>query len=188
MKRSLLALLATGLALTSFAQEDSTGPKPDTIRVGSMIIIKKPGHHHDGGHEVIISNKRKSTSNISTNWFIFDLGFANWNDETNYAAAQQSGFVSADIDSKDNLNLRNGKSVNVNIWFFMQKLNLVKHVVNLKYGLGLELNNYHFDDEQVRFAKNPTYISIDPTIVNAKKNKLAADYITVPMMLNFDFT
>ena len=35
--------------------------------------------------------------------------------------------------------LKTVKSVNVNIWFFMQRLNLIKHYVNLKYGLGLEL-------------------------------------------------
>lgn len=188
MKKTVLAILAIGLVLTSFAQSDSTASKPDTIRVGGMIIIKKPGRNHAEDREVIISNRRKNSSNISTNWFIFDLGFANWKDETNYASAMQSGFVSSDIAGKDNLDLRNGKSVNVNIWLFMQKLNLAKHYVNLKYGMGVELNNYRFDDEKVRFAKNPTRISLDPALANAKKNKLAADYITVPMMLNFDFT
>jgi hypothetical protein len=37
----------------------------------------------------------------------------------------------------------------------MQRLNLIKHVVNLKYGLGLELNNYHFDDEKVLLHEEP---------------------------------
>lgn len=188
MKRTVLALLAIGLAFTSFAQADSTAPKSDTIRIGGMIIIKRPGRNHTEDREVIISNKRKSNANISTNWWIVDLGFANYNDETNYAAAQQSGFVSSDISGKDNLKLRTGKSVNVNIWVFQQKLNLVKHYVNLKYGAGVELNNYRFDDERVRFTKNPTTISLDPALADAKKNKLAADYITIPMMLNFDFT
>jgi hypothetical protein len=65
---------------------------------------------------------------------------------------------------------------------------MIKHVLNLKYGLGLELNNYRFDDRSVRFQKNPVMITIDHSIDNVKKNKLAADYITVPMMLNFNFT
>ena len=63
-----------------------------------------------------------------------------------------------------------------------------QHVVNLKYGLGLELNNYFFDDESIRFQKNPTLVVMDPNIKDAKKNKLAADYLTVPLMLNFNFT
>lgn len=188
MKRHVLALFATGLALTSFAQTDSTAQKSDTIRIGGMIIIKKPGQKGNENREVIISNRRRSTSNVSTNWWIVDLGFANWKDETNYAQARQSGFVTSDVTSKDNLKLRSGKSVNVNIWVFQQRLNLVKHVVNLKYGLGVELNNYRFDDEKVRFSKNPTSISIDPSLEGATKNKLAADYATIPLMLNFNFT
>ena len=70
----------------------------------------------------------------------------------------------------------------------MQRVNMIKHVVNLKYGFGLDLNNYHFDDERVRFHKNPTYVSLSDTLKGAKKNKLAADYVTVPMMINFNFT
>jgi hypothetical protein len=189
MKRSVLALFAIGIALSSFAQADTTAPeKADTIKIGGMIIIKKPGRNNSERREVIISNKRTSRSNISTNWWIVDLGFANYHDETSYAAARQSGFVSQDITSQDNLELRPGKSVNVNIWFFQQRLNIIKHVVNLKYGLGLELNNYRFDDEKVRFTKNPTRISLDPALAEASKNKLAVDYATVPMMLNFNFT
>lgn len=188
MKKAVLATLAIGLSLSLFAQTDSTEKSADTIRIGGMIIIKKPGRDNRESRDVIISNKRRSNSNISTNWWIVDLGFANYKDETAYAAAQQSGFVSADIAGKDNLELRTGKSVNVNIWVFQQKLNLVKHVVNLKYGLGVELNNYRFDDERVRFTKNPTTISLDQNLATAGKNKLAADYATIPMMLNFNFT
>lgn len=186
MKTFVLLASALCFATLSFAQTDTSGSRSDTIRVGGMIIIKKPGKN---GKDVTISNRRRNKSgNVTTNWWIVDLGFANWKDETNYAAAQQSGFVTPAISNKDNLKLRTGKSVNVNIWFFMQKLNLAKHYVNLKYGLGLELNNYRFDDERVRFTKNPTTIGFDPTLADAGKNKLAADYVTVPVMLNFNFT
>ena len=190
MKTVILSALLSGMTMMSFAQTDTTAPaKSDTIHIGGMIIVKKPGK--DGGESkdiVISSHKRTRLTNISTNWWIVDLGFANYKDETDYAAAQQSGFVTAGINGKDNLKLRTGKSVNVNIWFFMQKLNITKHVVNLKYGLGLELNNYHFDDERVRFTKNPTTVGFDTALIHADKNKLAADYITVPLMLNFNFT
>lgn len=189
MKTIVFAALLMGSTLTSFAQTDSTTVKSDTIRIGGMIIVKKPGKNGGESREVIISNRRRNKlSNVSTNWWIVDLGFANYKDETNYAAAQQSGFITSAITGKDNLKLRTGKSVNVNIWVFMQKLNLAKHVVNLKYGLGVELNNYRYNDERVRFTKNPTTVSLDQTLENADKNKLAADYVTVPVMLNFNFT
>jgi len=77
---------------------------------------------------------------------------------------------------KDQMKLRSGKSRNVNVWFFMQKLNIASHVLNLKYGLGLELNNYYFD-ENIVFSKKPTNISL--ATADLKKSKLAADYLTV---------
>lgn len=190
MKRTLLALIALSGAMTCLAQDSTGKDKVDTIRVGGMIIIKD--HKNDDGEkrnrDIIISNHhKKKSSNISTNWWIFDLGFANVKDQTNYAAAMASGFIDNSI-NKDQLDLRTGKSVNVNVWFFMQRLNVIQHVVNLKYGLGLELNNYRFDNESVRFTKNPTTITLDPDLKDADKNKLAADYITVPFMVNFNFT
>jgi hypothetical protein len=190
MKRLLLAMIALSGAMFGMAQDSTAKDKADTIKVGGMIIIKD--HKGNDGEkkktDITISNRhKKKSSNVSTNWWIVDIGFANLKDETNYAQALSSGFVGQGV-GKDQLDLRTGKSVNVNVWMFMQKLNMIKHVVNLKYGLGLELNNYRFDDETIRFSKNPTTITLDQSLKDAGKNKLAADYITVPMMLNFNFT
>jgi len=191
MKRVLLALIALSGAMTCLAQDSTAKDKADTIRVGGMIIIKDHKNDDDTtkrNRNITISNRNKrKSSNLTTNWWIVDIGFANLKDETNYAQALSSGFVGAGVD-KDQLDLKTGKSVNVNVWFFMQKLNVVKHVVNLKYGLGLELNNYRFDNETVRFSKNPTKITLDDNLKDIKKNKLAADYITVPFMVNFNLT
>ncbi len=68
-----------------------------------------------------------------------------------------------------------------------QKVNLINHNVNLKYALGLELNNYRFKNP-VRFNANLPYVEWDRTEGRTySKNKLAADYVTFPLMLNFDF-
>lgn len=190
MKKILLAIFASGISMLGLAQTDSTTEKADTIKIGNMVIIKKPGNDDrdgKGNKEVIITNRnRRRNSNITTNWAIVDLGFSNFNDQTNYGSAETQAFAPGL--TKDGIKLRTAKSVNVNIWFFMQRLNVISHVVNLKYGLGLELNNYHFDDKKVHFEKNPTLITLDPDYADLKKNKLAADYLTVPMMLNFNFT
>ena len=68
----------------------------------------------------------------------------------------------------------------------MQRLNLIKHVVNLKYGLGIELNNYRF--ESPLWYDKANNIFTEDVTRHYSKNKLAADYVTVPMMLNFNFT
>jgi Outer membrane protein beta-barrel domain len=186
MKQILLALVATGLSMSALAQTDSTSnERVDTIKVGGMIIIKKRNPNDTSDHEVTIHKRHDyKPSNITTNWAIFDLGFANYQDNTNYASAAAQQIAPGATD-KDALSLRTGKSVDVNIWFFMQRLNLIAHVVNLKYGLGLELNNYSYDRDLV-FQKNPTVIL--PASADLKKSKLAVDYVTVPMLLNFNLT
>lgn len=192
MKRIFILLSGICFALSGFAQTDTTATKNegDTIKVGNMIIIKKgnKGERNNDGEVRIHRRKNNYTpSNISTNWGILDIGFANFKDETNYAAAHASGFVANNV-GEDQFDLRGGKSVNVNVWFFMQRLNVIKHVVNLKYGLGLELNNYRFSQDNLKFTKNPTMVMLFGGDSSYSKNKLAADYVTVPFMLNFNFT
>jgi len=194
MKRIFTLCVALCTIVTAFAQTDTTGrqntpPADDTIRIGGMIIIRKAGSKDkevikDGEYKM--RNRRgNKPSNLTTNWWIFDIGFANYNDKSNYVTAAANGFVAPGI-NEDDLELKSGKSRNVNVWFFMQKLNIAKHVLNLKYGLGLELNNYFFENTKLAFAKNPTVISEGAT--DFKKVKLAADYLTVPIMLNINFT
>jgi len=192
MKRIFTLCVAICTIMTGFAQKDTTGKQtPDTIKIGGMVIIREQGGNYDTTKRrdkiFRINNRRNNDqpANIGTNWWIVDLGFSNYVDNTNYAGAISSGFLATGI-GEEELKARAGKSRNVNIWFFMQRVNMIKHVVNLKYGLGLELNNYHFGDREIRFNKNPT--NVDKGFTDPVKNKLAADYLTLPMMLNFNFT
>jgi hypothetical protein len=199
MKQIFTLCLLSCLGLAGFAQTDTTGTSQgDTIRIGGMVIIRKPGSKE---REVIRDRefrmrdrRHDKPSNLTTNWWILDLGFSNYSDKTVYGASTPADLY-APGSNKNWFDLKDGKSRNVNIWVFMQKLNVVKHVVNLKYGLGLELNNYHYK-QPVRYIKetlamvNPPRVFMDTSIVGRtyKKNKLAADYLTVPLMLNFNFT
>jgi Outer membrane protein beta-barrel domain len=131
-------------------------------------------------------DKNKELKNIENSWFVLDLGFSQYNDKTNYAQTLQQGMTDIGV-NKDKLKLNTISSRNVNIWILLQRLNLSKHKLNLKYGLGLELNNYRFDQSGISFQKNPTLISYTP-FNEASKVKLAADYLTVPLMLNFNST
>jgi hypothetical protein len=180
MKQAFTLLAGITMFFTGLAQTDSTKNEGDTVKVGGMILSTKPDKNIEVEVEVKI-HQRKKPARISTNWWIVDLGFTNYTDNSNYTA---NGF--APNLTKDHFKLRTGKSVNVNIWAFMQKLNIISGVVNLKYGIGLELNNYRYK-EPIKYETSPTKVILDDTR-NYSKNKLAADYLTVPMMLNFNFT
>ena len=155
---------------------------------------KKPGKKVEGfdlfkteklveGFDLFKTEKKKELKNIENFWWVLDLGFSGYTDQSNYALARTIGFVAPNI-GKDQLKLNMAASRNVNLWILMQRVNLVKHMLNLKYGVGLEMNNYRFEQENIQFQKNPTAIYLG--MVEYNKVKLAADYITVPMMLNLN--
>ena len=207
MKQLNILLAAVFFCMSASAQTDTTNSskKSDTMRIGNIIIIK----NGKGSGEVSKASKemrkhdfeRKHSRKISTNWWIVDLGFANYDDKTNYTntgnyLVNRPGYPGI---SKSDFNLRTGKSVNVNIWLFMQRINLIKKNVSLKYGLGVELNNYRYKSTSALSYKEgglEPYSSglqrNDPFIfrdsISFSKNKLAADYVTVPLMLNFSTT
>lgn len=190
MKRTFMILAGICFGLSGMAQTDSTKKESDTIRVGNILIIKekKDGKNDDDDDDDDVKvehQKSYKPKNVSTNWGIVDLGISQFHDNTDYIKSVSEGHLGAGA-NEDWFDLRDGKSINVNIWFFMQRVNLVKHIVNLKYGLGLELNNYRYY-ENIKYQKTPTPLVIMDT-VNYSKNKLAADYLTIPMMLNFNFT
>ena len=195
MKRLTLLLATAFFCLAVSAQKGK-----DTIRIGNMVIVKE-GKTNSGGDKVVKMKRDQAPRklrNVSTNWGVLDLGFSNYDDKTNYAALGGSYLVNRPgypAFGKSDFKLRAGKSINVNIWIFMQRVNLIKHHVNLKYGLGLELNNYRYKstisylENGVEPYSNGSVVRTDPFIfrdsISFSKNKLAADYITIPFMLNF---
>ena len=201
MKRLICAAACLLVAGMSFAQTDSTAKNSDTVKVGNFIIIKKKNRNGSVTEEKNDERRNKielraerrprRRSNISTNWWIMDLGFANMRDNTDYASAQSGGYFKTLRSANGPVNqnsykLITGKSSNVNIWLFMQKLNLVNHVVNLKYGLGLEMYNFRYDNS-LSYRKDPEPFVFNDSI-SFTKNKLYVEYLTVPIMLNFNTT
>ena len=193
------------IAQQGFAQTDSSATKTDTVRVGNFLIIKK-NKSTDSGSDMGSSGRKDydinatvrsivrspaKKKNISTNWWIFDLGFANLRDNTDYSYAQAGSYFKTfrPADGPVNQNsyrLNTGKTSNVNIWFFMQKLNVSKHVLNLKYGLGLEMYNFRYDT-RLSYRKDPVPFVYNDSI-GFSENKLFASYLTVPFMINVNTT
>jgi len=203
MKRLTLLLAMAIICLTVSAQDQkdtTTNPVKDTIRVGSMTIVKE-GKTKNGKDKSWSDHKHKKPRNLSTNWGIIDFGLSNYDDRTNYSAAgsylvNRPGYPAL---GENDFKLRTEKSINFNIWFFMQRLNLIKHYVNLKYGLGIEFNKYYYkiydNIPTISYREGGTIPysggvqTTSPFIfrdsIAFSKNKLKADYLTVPLMLNF---
>lgn len=197
MKRLTVWVAAGLICATASAQDEAgkTSTKSDTIRIGGMVIVKKGDKkvkEISMGNGPVPSRNKK----VTTNWGVVDIGFSNYFDKTDYSATgsylvNKPGSPAL---GKSDFKLRDGKSININVWFFTQQVSLYKRYFNLKYGLGIELNNYRYksavsyrESGQVPYAPagtvtNAPFIFRDS--ISFKKNKLAADYLTVPLMLN----
>lgn len=173
---------------------DSTFKKDcDTVSIWEFSIIQCKSDKDNSEHHttVVFGAKNKSKEelkDVEISWFGFELGWNNFIDRTNYGTAAVNDFVrlgSGHEATEDVFSLRNGKSVNVNIWPVWIKVNLVRHYLSLKTGLGIEMNNY-------RYTKNISYINdvsstyIIRDSVNFRKNKLFTEYLTIPLLLRLE--
>jgi hypothetical protein len=202
---------------SSYTKTDSILVKPDTIKVGNFFIVKKSAENGkvilnarnqagtiqignvtlkandlDSNPVIKIERKKPAPKKVSTNWWIFDLGFAGNRDETNYATAVVNNnylrtFGAANGGAnKQTFNLNNGKTTNVNLWFFMQKVSIVKQAVFLKYGMGMEMYNFRYDSRVSYRKESFPYLYNDS--ISFSKNKLFAGYLSVPLMLHVNTT
>lgn len=224
MKHKILLIcvlvLCGGWAHAQKADTKNTPAPPDTIQIKGLIIIKgkneKGRNSYKFYHDTAYA-RQKLKKNLQTKWFVFDLGFNNYIDRSDYNGASFVNYypnttafyngaaaspVSKSYDysaaglatfapreastplTPSEFKLITGKSINFNIWLFQQRLNITKHQLNLLYALGLEMNNY-------RYARSITYLPGYPTqiirdSIAFSKNKLFAEYISVPVMLNFN--
>ena len=170
----------------------------DTVKLGRLQIIKSQDSNYKKDWEsmieegdfdntqITIKRAPKKLKNIETNWWIFDLGFANFVDKSPnpmWLAANPNALPYGPAMSPENFSLNNKKSTNVNIWVVTQKLNLYQHKINLKYGLGVEMFNFRFD-KPISFREDIVN-NIKMDVVSFTKNKLLVKYLTIPLQINF---
>lgn len=172
----------------------------DTVKLGRLQIIKTQDSKNkknwesmfeDGDFEntkFTIKRAPKKLKNIETNWWILDIGLTNLIDKSpaiDMLARNPAGlpYNQRYLMTSENFSLNNKKSSNVNIWVVTQKLNLIQHKINLKYGLGIEMFNFRFDNP-ISFRENILgNVKFDE--VSFTKNKLLVKYLTIPLQLNF---
>ncbi|HMP92042.1 MAG TPA: outer membrane beta-barrel protein [Phnomibacter sp.] len=194
MKHALLLAAASLAALASYSQTDTTQTiknRYDTIRIGGMLIVKKgPPIIDSGNHKRQWYYGKRKPKKLETSYFTMDFGFNNFIDKTDYTSPAAREYARAirpgeAAFTESDFNLRNGKSINFNLWLVRQKWGITKdRVMQLTYGLMLETNNYRYDNNITYVRGSRPYVFRDS--LSFSKNKLAADYLTVPVMLGFN--
>ena len=142
--------------------------------------------HSDSAKRAEDSIRRENKSFTST-YCIFDLGLNLLMDNTNYSSPAVKSLldVPAKMQNKSLFDLRTWKSVNVDIYPWMVKFKAMKtknQRIYISSGIGLQLYNFRYENP-ITWTRNPVGVIQDS--VSFKKNKLALNYLSVPLMFTF---
>ncbi len=181
MKKSciLLAsvvLVSGALATASFGQNkaETKKTKHTEITISNKGIVIKGS---DSSSTKQPEKDKKFSSSIC-----MDLGFNFFKNDINGKSGSGSGGPTIPTYKSGLLDLNVGKSINVNLYWLktFRALKTPRERIYLSTGLGLQLYNFRYD-KNITYTRNPAGIFLDS--VDFKKNKLAFDYLNVPLMV-----
>ncbi|HOW32224.1 MAG TPA: DUF2807 domain-containing protein, partial [Bacteroidales bacterium] len=168
--------------------EAKEGEDTVSVRMGAnkvVIITDDTVKVKLGNNEVIVNDegdvkvKRDKKNKFNGHWSGLEIGI--------------NGYLTPDMDFNypadySLLEQNYVKSTNVNLNLFEQNFNLVNNKLGLVTGIGITWNNYRFDATETRLAKGDGVLAVYPaqgTDVSYTKSKLVVNYLTVPLMLEY---
>jgi hypothetical protein len=156
-----------------------------TVKVGGVIVEVVDGDSTKvaiGNHSLVVDEKgnvewkRSKKHKFKGHWAGFDLGVNGYVDKDfNLDVPQEYDF----------LTLQYEKSIDVNINFFEQNINLVNNKLGLVTGLGLRWNNYRFSNNVVLNPDSAQIFGYNDFDRDWRKSKLVVNYLTLPLFLEY---
>lgn len=133
------------------------------------------------------SVRAKPNPRLKIQWGMVDLGFNRIDDKTNVAALNAAGNPVTQTQHDNIFKLREGKSINVNVWIVNGRLRLSETRRQKWYvtsGLGLQMYNFRYESPYQYTKASPDYPTlIDSSRQSFQKNKLGFTYASIPLGL-----
>ncbi|MFT7588691.1 MAG: hypothetical protein ACI959_000903 [Limisphaerales bacterium] len=176
--KSMQKLMLLGLFLIALVGSQSANAQEgDSVNViigGGSVSV---GINEDGTEYVEFSiDDLVSDKIVSTKWGLLDLGLnVPMGADLFSTAPSGSGFD----------DLKYGRSWNIDMHLFRQRVSIVKNKFNLEYGLTFSWNNYSFQNDVVPQPSQTMY-TLAEIEEPLKKSKLSSTYLTVPLLLNVE--
>lgn len=159
------------------------------VKLGNLDIKVEDSNDHTkigiGNHDLEIDDdgnvklkKQEKIRKFDGHWGGFDIGI--------------NGYVDADNSLNvpkgyEYLDLKMEKSINVAINAYEQNFNIIGNKLGITTGLGLEWNNYRFQNRAIIESLDDSltgYIATDNNR-SYNKSKLVTSYLTLPLMFEF---
>lgn len=127
------------------------------------------------GEDVVELSKKKKPKLVETSWNVMELGL-------NELLTPNGADLPAEYAG---MKIIPAKSINFHWGIVQQGINIGGGKLRLLYGLGIDFNNYRFEEDiDLVKGSNPLEYTVNDER-NYKKNKLVSQYLTMPLMLNF---
>jgi hypothetical protein len=153
-------------------------PDSTSIRVGDKEIrIVERGGETDIRFEDIDKEQKIKNPKFRGHWAGVEWGLNNFLDDQQSMARGASEWY---------MDLNTGRSWNLNVNFAQYSIGFGTSHVGLLTGLGLEFNNYFFDNDNT-IVEEEDYVNGVPLLGNVAKSKLTSTFLRVPVILEVQF-
>lgn len=143
----------------------------DSIHVQSRRFDVKVGP--DG--VLVTKNEDAKNKRLVTRFLLLDIGFAGFLSEGSFNLPPEQEY----------LDLRFGRSRNVNLQLFTQRVRFGDNHLNFSYGLMFEFNKYRLQND-VRLIEGVSPLMWEDVGMELRKNKLKAAYLYLPVMFGVE--
>jgi hypothetical protein len=135
-----------------------------------------------GNHSLVVDEKgnvewkRNRKQKYNGHWAGFEMGVNGYVDKN----------FNTDLPEEwDFLNLKYEKSIDVQVNFFEQNINLWQNKIGFTTGLGLRWNNYRFNNNVILSNDSAQIYGYRDYSRDWKKSKLLVNYLTLPLLFEY---
>jgi len=178
MKTNLLVLPILITSALAYGQEEK-GSDTTRVNLGKMeIIIVDKSNEKSVKYDTIDASPEdnsKSKRNYEAHWAGIDMGFS----------VMLNDAMNKNFDAHPYWENDPARSMTWNLNILEHKFKLAGPYVGITTGLGFSFTQLAFRDNYVLFSSADTLFASVDTVSNYSKNKLRANYLTVPLLIEF---
>lgn len=182
MKFIYLMGLILGCTTTMWAQEPNN---PDTTSNNEMSTIL-PDSSEAGSTTTQTSTASESTftfknplvlgrRRVKTRFLLFEMGINSYHNDGQLN-------IPADLETYE---LRHGRSLEINLHFYRQRIRIGKGHFNIEHGLSLDFNNYAFQND-VNYQTDPIKMLFIDNSVDMERSRLYVSHLVLPIMFRLE--
>ncbi len=171
MKKIIYLLVLVLISNFSFSQIDTTIIK---IKNRKIVVINEKIEKVDKNDSI----DKKKTKKLNDHWSGIGFGTNNFINESGTFGMNEQ---------PDYLKLYTQKSINVSLNLFDISLPVVGNQLFFVSGVGFEFNNYRFSENNRLVDGEDGLTYYEDTLAEFSKSKLTVSYLTVPLLVEFQF-